>query len=94
MNSACGYYVVGSGPSGVIAAQTLLEGGASVTLLDVGQECEPEIRSVVEALSRQPRDAWDPAMLAKIDRSAPEAGIPRKLCYGSDFPMPRRSPSG
>lgn len=86
MNSACGYYVVGSGPSGVIAAQTLLEGGASVTLLDVGQECEPEIRSVVEALSRQPRDAWDPAMLAKIDRSAPEAGIPRKLCYGSDFP--------
>ena len=36
MNRDCDYIVIGSGPSGAQAAQTLSEGGKNVTMIDVG----------------------------------------------------------
>jgi len=80
------YYVVGSGPSGVMCAQALLDCGAPVTMLDVGVQCEPERLAAVSALSRLDPQDWEPALLEKIRFPARAQEMPLKLCYGSDFP--------
>lgn len=81
------FYVVGSGPSGVAAARALLDGGAEVTLLDVGNECEPERLLAARQLAAEEPDSWTEAALASIRPAVPDDGkIPLKLCYGSTFP--------
>ncbi len=80
------YYIVGSGPSGIAAAQALLSRGLPVTMLDVGQTCDPARLAVVNELARQEPDAWESHRLAKIRGPAPDSSAPRKLCFGSDFP--------
>ncbi|MFZ5893989.1 MAG: hypothetical protein ACOY0T_23200 [Myxococcota bacterium] len=81
------HYVIGSGPSGVAAAKALLDAGEQVTLLDAGQQCEPERLQAARRLAEIGPERWLPSDLssirpAQVDRSR----IPIKLSYGSSFP--------
>ncbi len=80
--------VVGSGPSGVMAAKALLDAGQSVTLVDEGAELEADKRAVVRRLASEPVDSWDPALVAQVSGYAHEPGgkVPVKLAFGSRFP--------
>ncbi len=80
--------VVGSGPSGVMAAAALLDAGQSVTLVDVGAELEADKRDIVRRLAAAPVEDWDPALVAQVSGYAVEPGgeVPVKLAYGSRFP--------
>ena len=76
--------IVGSGPSGVACAWSLLRAGVSVTMLDTGLEPEPEALAVAEAYRlRQDRQAF----LRAIGRAKtmPSEDLPRKTLFGSDF---------
>jgi len=80
--------VVGSGPSGVMAAKALLDAGRPVALVDVGDELEPERRALVARLAERRVEDWDPALVARVSGYAREPGgsIPIKLSFGSRFP--------
>lgn len=80
--------VVGSGPSGVMAAAALLDAGRPVRLIDVGDELEPERRAVVAKLAAAPVESWDPAAVARVSGYGHEPGgsVPVKLAFGSRFP--------
>lgn len=80
------HYVVGSGPSGIAAASALLEQGLHVTMLDMGQECDPARLRIVDQLAHQSPENWDPLLLAQIQGSVIGSAVPQKLCYGSNFP--------
>jgi choline dehydrogenase-like flavoprotein len=79
-------YVVGSGPSGFIAAKALLEAGAPVTILDVGAECEPERAAEVRSLAALDVERWPSAAVDRIRGPATWDPTLPKLCYGSTFP--------
>ena len=80
--------VVGSGPAGVAAAKALIERGARVTLVDVGQSLEPERRSWVDSLARRSHDTWTSEDVSRLrapfQRDA--SGVLSKLVFGSDYP--------
>ncbi len=79
--------VVGSGPAAVSCAKALLARGATVLLLDAGQQLEPERAAIVQSLAAQPPENWDAAALKKIQAHIPpgEKNLPDKLLFGSDF---------
>ncbi len=79
------HYVIGSGPSGVAAAYALLLRGLPVTMLDIGDECEPERLAIAQQLARLEPEIWDPALVARLRGPSPDPQQPRKLCYGSGF---------
>lgn len=87
-----GYIVIGSGPSGVIAAKTLLDSGARVTVIDGGDACPEDKRKVIDELSRSAPEDWNPGSDDPIRGSLPAPGtnLPLKLCFGSDFPYAKR----
>lgn len=69
-------------------AHALLEGGASVQVLDAGLELEPERARVVAAMSQVPPRAWTAEQLAVVKEhmaSSPK-GVALKRLFGSDFP--------
>ncbi|MBI3563940.1 MAG: hypothetical protein HY079_01940 [Elusimicrobia bacterium] len=80
--------VVGSGPSGVMAASALLDAGEPVTLADGGAALEPDRRALVARLAGEPVERWDPAVVAGVSGYAFEPGgkVPVKLAFGSRFP--------
>src|SRR5215469_4490044 len=82
------YYVIGSGPTGTLAAHALLAQGASVTMLDAGVECDADTASIVEQLNRQNPEEWAPNLVEKIKGVYPisKAGPPLRMAYGSWFP--------
>ena len=80
--------VIGSGPAGVAAATALLERGEQVTVLDAGGTLEPNVESVVDKLSTELPERWDPRDVEQLRgelRPSPE-GAPLKLPFGSDYP--------
>jgi choline dehydrogenase-like flavoprotein len=81
-------YIIGSGPSGVAAAQALLDAGQSVTMLDVGLSLEASTQRALERTSSTPATEWNSESLTsfKAGTVATATGIPLKLAYGSDFP--------
>lgn len=81
------YYVVGSGPSGVMCARALLDKGLPVTMIDVGLEIEPDRLATVRQLAQQLPETWDPVLVKRVqgDFRFDTYGIPTKLAYGSDF---------
>lgn len=79
------YYVIGSGPSGVVTAHALLSRGLPVTMLDIGHECDSDRLAVARQLARLEPEAWDPALVTRLRGPSPDSRLPRKLCYGSDF---------
>jgi choline dehydrogenase-like flavoprotein len=85
--------VVGSGPSGVMAATALLDRGLPVTMLDAGVQLEPERAAAAAALAASEPEAWDPALVARIRN--PLDGRPSlKPSFGSEFPYARGAESG
>ncbi|MGA8261670.1 MAG: GMC family oxidoreductase N-terminal domain-containing protein [Arenicellales bacterium] len=82
------HYVVGSGPAGVACAHALIQGGATVVMLDAGIGLEPSrTRLVAEMAARRPGD-WSREQITalKAGMHAETEGIPLKLAYGSDHP--------
>jgi len=81
-------YVIGSGPSGMTAAQALLGAGRSVTMLDAGNELEPQRKRSVENLRLTDPPLWHGRNVAFLKNNvAPDAkGIGLKYLFGSDFP--------
>jgi len=84
--------VVGSGPSGVMAARALLDRGRPVTMLDGGAELEPDRARAAAELARAEPEAWDPALVARVRNPLDEPSL--KLSFGSDFPYARGAESG
>lgn len=77
--------VIGSGPAGVVAAQTLLDGGTRVLMLDVGRTLEPERAAAAARLAAKAPEAWAPgeaAALAGGERTDPRRP---KLVFGSGY---------
>lgn len=87
------HYVLGSGLSGVACAQALLDAGASVSMIDVGEQCEPQKRQAIESLSTQEPQSWDPDIVnaLKGDFLAARRGLAFKPAYGSDFPYAKEA---
>lgn len=81
-------YVIGSGPAGVSSSVALVREGYDVTMLDAGIDLDFERRRIVEQLSVQEADDWDPLMLErlKVNMAPSAAGVALKYTYGSDFP--------
>lgn len=79
--------VVGSGPAAVGAALALLERGASVTMLDVGRELEPEFAATQRSLGSLPYESWPADEYTRLARlTGPTSkGFPMKTVFGSDF---------
>ena len=82
-------YVIGSGPAAIAAAHALLERQLPVTMLDVGEELEPERQRLLDELYASPADRWRPEALAKLREGirADAGGVPEKLAYGSNYPF-------
>jgi len=87
-------YVIGSGPSGVACAKTLLRHGGNVTMLDVGLDLEDERRGIVEKVRNQKRSEWNNDLLStyKAELSASLGGVKYKTIYGSLYPYRDVSP--
>jgi choline dehydrogenase-like flavoprotein len=85
-------YVVGSGPSGVMAAAALLDAGQPVTMLDSGVELEGDRARAAAALAESEPEAWDPALVAKIRNPLRET-MPKRS-FGSEFPYALGESSG
>lgn len=82
-------YVVGSGPSGIAVANALLARGLTVTMLDIGQECEAGKISAVRGLASRLPEEWERAELDGLGGEPLDLSRPRKLLYGSDFAYAR-----
>src|SRR6266550_8121699 len=81
--------VIGSGPSGVAAAMSLVQRGHKVTMLDVGLTLEQSRARAVELVRNTPIQEWTETLLSSFrDKSDPDVrGLPKKLIYGSDYPF-------
>lgn len=82
------HYVIGSGPAGVACAMALLKRGATVRMLDVGLQLEPERARIIQAMGQSSPSAWSPGQMAMLrdQMEATDKGIPLKRLFGSDFP--------
>ena len=82
--------VIGSGPAGVAAAYALVRQGIAVTMLDVGEQIEPERERLVDKLygTEDGPTSWNNAIIhdLKGELVASAKGIPLKRVYGSDYP--------
>lgn len=79
--------VVGSGPSGVAAASSLLRHGRRVLMLDAGLRLEAGRERLAEEMAETPPAAWTARQLEQVKEGmepGPE-GIPLKRLFGSDF---------
>lgn len=84
--------VIGSGPSGVCAARTLLEGGRSVLLVDAGDYCPvPATSAALGDLRRQGETSWplflgrDLGALGAVAESSPKLRTPRAAALGAQY---------
>lgn len=79
--------VIGSGVSGLAAAQALLDRGLRPTILDVGKSLDEHRRGVVAKLKEIPPEHWpqdDDALLRQNDTMGKDY-LPKKLHFGSDY---------
>src|SRR5258708_26873281 len=78
-------YIIGSGPASISCAQSLVDDGYPVVIVDAGIELEAEQQQAVAALLSSPN--WDEAALAPLKGTdATVSGIPVKKHFGSDYP--------
>jgi len=66
-------------------ASALLARGVEVTMLDIGQECEPGKIMAVRNLARRPPHEWQSSEAAVLRGKILDVSKPHKLLYGSDF---------
>jgi choline dehydrogenase-like flavoprotein len=80
--------VIGSGPAGVAAAKALIDGGQSVTILDVGGEVEPDRLAPFTSLAATEPGHWPPGMTHRLRNAFPVGvkSVGLKPVYGSLFP--------
>ena len=52
------YYVIGSGPAGIGAALALVEKKIPVTILDTGEDLEPDRKVLIEKMSKVAPEEW------------------------------------
>ena len=79
--------VIGSGFSGLAAAQALVDRGLRPTILDVGETLDEHRRAVVEKLKEIPPELWpavDDALLRHNDTIG-QLDLPKKLHFGSNY---------
>ncbi len=77
--------IIGSGPSGISAAWALIKQGRNVTMLDVGEELEPENESLRSKLASDEPNQWqidDINLYTSLKRSG---NIDGATPYGSDL---------
>lgn len=79
--------VVGSGVSGIFAAQALAERGLSVTILDVGETLDAPRQRAVNVLHDLPPDDWPTAEynLIRANSTFREGALPKKVHFGSNY---------
>ena len=82
------FYVVGSGPSGVACAYSLVNKGCQVTMIDAGLVLESDRTEKLRHLRDAGPSSWasSDAAFLRDGMKAGLAGIPVKLAYGSGFP--------
>ncbi len=83
--------IIGSGPAAAGAALALAaDPSQQITVVDVGESLEPELRSTVQRLAASDEGSWSPSDVDRIGRqpeSSRGGGLPQKRSYGSDFPF-------
>src|SRR5258706_2133371 len=83
------HYVIGSGPAGVAAASALLDRGLDVTMLDVGEECDPDrLAAVTRIAATRAPEQWtreDFRTFRGDSTEQPAGSFPIKRMFGSDF---------
>jgi choline dehydrogenase-like flavoprotein len=87
------YLVIGSGPAAIAATQALVGLGHRVTILDVGTRLETDRQKVVDRMSGQNPDTWNPDDLDTIigKRNATSDTVHSKLSFGSSYSFDNRS---
>jgi choline dehydrogenase-like flavoprotein len=81
------FYVIGSGPSGIAAARALLDAGRPVTMLDVGETCDPAALDRARRLAATPRELWSESDVATVRGPSyfADPDQPIKRAFGSTF---------
>ncbi len=83
--------IIGSGPAAAGAALALAaDSSQQITVVDVGESLELDLRSTVQRLAASDERSWSPADLDRIGRQpvpSRRGGLPQKRSYGSDFPF-------
>lgn len=82
-----GVAVIGSGISGVFAAQALAGRGVRVTMLDVGEVLDEERSAIVARLRASPAAALSATEDELIRRNGSQGrgALPKKMHFGSDY---------
>jgi choline dehydrogenase-like flavoprotein len=78
--------VIGSGPTGVVAASRLIERGRRVLMIDAGKTLEPEAERLRAALDKD-RAHWRSADIEALKRARAAKRTEGMAPYGSDFHM-------
>ena len=81
------YLIVGSGPSGVIAAKRLLKKGAFVTLLDIGADLNGLVKDRINVISKTEPSQWRPDDINWFAalHSSQNSPLPTKALFGDEF---------
>jgi choline dehydrogenase-like flavoprotein len=77
--------VIGSGPAGVAAASALIDQGRKVTMLDVGEEIEPERAATRSRMADVEPDQWSKTDIATIQGPRHTERTEGMRPFGSDF---------
>ena len=87
-------FVIGSGPAGIGAALALLEKNLPVTILDSGEDLEPDKKLIVNRMAQTEPEEWRQEDIKNLKTGvlASVKGVSKKLAYGSDFAY-RKYPS-
>ena len=83
--------IIGSGPAAAGVALALSRDPAyEVTVMDVGENLEPDLQSALRRVSTGPEESWSPSDLERIGHQpvSTQVGVlPQKRTYGSDYPF-------
>ncbi|MEI8341946.1 MAG: GMC oxidoreductase [Verrucomicrobiota bacterium] len=92
VHSEAKYVVVGSGPAAIAAAKGIIAQGHKVTILDVGTRLDTQRQEVVDRMSLETPEAWNPDDVATIsgNRVATQEAIHSKKVFGSAFSFDSR----
>lgn len=82
------FVVIGSGPNGSIAAHELVTAGASVVMIDAGQEPEDSLVAHLDNLAELPWSQWPEGTKMRLLATS-ASGIGPKTFFGSEFPYDR-----
>lgn len=81
------FFVIGSGPSGVSAANALVQKGCDVVMLDAGVELDPSLQQKISVLKTEQPSEWDKSLIRSFAPNVTDfPNNIQKLTYGSDYP--------